>query len=592
MTTETRHRRPRWHETNSERWSRELADLDATGWPYKVTKTRMGVGLIVHYPLPSGESLRLRVRFPATYPWLPPDVFDADGQLGTARHVHARSRELCLMHDGDWDSNTTVAALLTGQVPRLMQAGQISVGGTVPAGLEVEGPEPVGNVIAGHAHTVIVNDIDVPTEADSGALLTRFSIGPQFRLGTGVVETIFAPGVRLDCDLDEERLSSFHVRVLGRWLRDPGYVPGETPAATWRRVAPRLAPLEATFEDEPARTYPPESLEIIGLLVPDEITHRTAGESWVFLGRIRGPKTKGQRRTFALDTQYLSRSLLTERTPAASILQHKDVVVVGLGAIGMPIAQDLAQSQVGRLLIIDPDRIDVRTGCRQAAGLMHANSPKAWWSKEVLSSLSPYCSVDAVRGRIEGLWEFPDDDPDAAWARELRQRLHTADVVVDACASPPISRFLSEIRRRAGKPLLVASGTAGGWGGIVTMLTSSTGCWACVEHARVDGELPAPPADATGMFTPIRCSEPTYQGARHQSQTIAMHASAVTIAHLTGEQMEGDYFVATMRDSNGRPIPVSWTAVPLPRHPACPLHGSESAAIDEPPTQTSKDAAA
>lgn len=526
----------KWHEANPARWARERAELDATGWAYRITRTRKGMGLLVNLPVLDIGVVRLQVRFRQSYPWVPPDVYDADGVLHGSRHVQARTRELCLVHYEDWNSNTTVAELLSSQVPRLVEANR---GGdtTLPrAGLEVPAPEPVVAAVTNHKMSLVVNDWDIPAGVDSGVLVTRFRIDHR-RLSGGIVESLHAPGLTLTCDLDEEQLSYFSVPVLGRWLRDQQYRAGESPSATWRRIAGRLQPLTVEAEGGLARIMPPEDVEVIGLLVPDEVSYRSAGESWIFLARVKA--ASGRRRIVRLGTQYFSRALLTERTPLSATLADKDVVVVGLGAIGMPLAQDLAQSGVGRMMLIDRDVVDPRTGSRQAGALFNTGRPKAALAVEVVSALAPYCEVDGISGSLEALWDHGDDPEHAALLRRVRTRLAQADLVVDATASLPITRLLSEVQRSAGQPLLVASGTAGGWGGVVTLLTQDTGCWACVEHARLDGLLPIPPADPDGWVTPARCSETTYTGPRFASQQIALHGSALAISHLTDQPMAG-----------------------------------------------------
>lgn len=187
------------------------------------------------------------------------------------------------------------------------------------------------------------------------------------------------------------------------------------------------------------------------------------------------------------------------------------------------------------------DVVDPTTLTRQSGGSLSLTGvAKVSLAKMLIEDAAPYCNVQATSGIVENLWDPVDDPASTRAAVEMRRTLATADLVIDATANPPVTRLLDRIRASVGKPLLVVSGTAGGWGGVVTMLTPDTGCWACVEHHRIDHSLPLPPADPDGWVTPTRCAQVTFTGARHQMQQIALHASAVAIGQLVGAPMGGD----------------------------------------------------
>ncbi|MBZ5735345.1 ThiF family adenylyltransferase [Nocardioides sp. TRM66260-LWL] len=561
-----------------------------------MTRQAGGLGLMVHYPLPAGagarrgvdeealpcgegRALRLRVRFPQTFPGFPPEVHDVDGGLAGLRHRSPLTGELCLVHAEDWHADTTLADLLTSQMPRILASHAVGEGVLPPEGLEVPVPESALDFLR-RRPPVIVTDAPIPAGVDDGVLLGRF-IATERRIGAGVIEAIYGPGFEVRTDLPAAQVERFKVSVLGRWLRDPDYTPGERPSVTWRRIAGRLRPLEtdidaATPDVAPDAVIDPAEGEVIGLLVPDEVAYRRAGESWVFLGRVKVNSSWGTRwRVIALGTQYLSRTLLAERTPVARQLAERSVVVVGLGSVGLPIAVDLAQSGVGRMMLIDRDIVDLATMTRQSGGsLTAAGVSKAGLAQVLIEDSAPYCEVRAVNVSVEHLWERFDDPVAAGVARQLRRALREADMVIDATANPCVTRLLDRVRSQAGKPLVVASGTAGGWGGVVTLLDGTGACWACIELHRTDGALPVPPASPDGWVTPRGCGALTFTGARHQMQQISLHASAVTIAHLTRQPMAGDYFVATMRTPDDEPTPIAWGSTPLTVHPVCLHHGT------------------
>ncbi|WP_344047539.1 ThiF family adenylyltransferase [Nocardioides panacihumi] len=566
---------PRWHHRLPERWKRELAELDekvaTSGWRYRVRWLSTGEAcLIVHYPLDESTTVPLLVEFHRTYPHFAPVVTDLDAVLAGARHRQVRDGTLCLVHAEDWDPQSTVAELIATQLPKLLAMNR----GEPPSGsatLEYPAPEPVALSIVSGEQAIIVGDHAMPAGVEQGALVMRFSSSGR-RLGSGVVERILGPGVDITTDLPDQQVARFPVAVAGRWIRDAGYQPGESATSAWHRISTRLHPLHIDAA-EPGSLSSPEVVEVIGLLVPDETAYRTRGESWVFLLRLHTSSGGGAEkvwRTHYRPTQYLSRALLAERTPVATKLAEKSVVLVGLGAIGMPLATDLVSAGLGSILCVDRDQVDVATGVRQPALLTWAGTAKAFQSQILLEEAAPYARINCIRASIESCWDQTPAAADRAAMRQIQSALASADLVICATANPAVTRFLGQLRQN--RPFLTVSGTASGWGGVVSLHTAQNGCWACVGHHRHDNALPVPPADPDGWLTPTRCADRTFRGERHLLHQIALHASAVAIGFLTDEPMRGEYCVASTRDTQGRAAPIAWTTTDLPVHPDCPLH--------------------
>lgn len=572
-----------WHRRYPDRWAHEKAALDAAGWKFTVARPRGRVRLHVAYPLPNVsepvQPARLTIDFPQTYPHFPPEVADHRGTFVDNRHRNPVTRGLCLLHEEDWSADMTVAQLLAEQMPKLLSAaGQQDV----PTGVEAPAPIPVASAVNTTLPALTVPEAPVPTGVDQGALMVRFGTNSAMtRLAAGTVEAILGPGLEIRTELSGDKLRPFFVPVYGRWLRDPDYTPGEAPATVWRRIRGGLATLLHEEQSDQARATDPNEMEVIGLLVPDETGHRQHGESWVFLLRTRTTHRdrhdRSRRRwvTEYLQTQYLSRAAVAARTPIARALADKTVVVVGAGAVGAQIAQDLAQSGLGQLVIIDPDRVDVATGSRQVAAPASAGAPKAFEVAAAIGQMCPFTTAEGYAFSVADAWD-PHPSPLArARCGEARRVLIAADLVVDATANPAATRFLAGLRRAHRRAFLHASATAGAWGGVVALLAPDagcTGCWACVEHARADGLLPVPAADPAGWVNPPRCGEVTFQGARHDLHQLSLMAARVAAHHLAVDPLDGDYFVASLRDRHGRPIPIGWTSAHLVRHPACPLH--------------------
>ena len=69
------------------------------------------------------------------------------------------------------------------------------------------------------------------------------------------------------------------------------------------------------------------------------------------------------------------------------------VAVCGLGGLGSNTAISLARAGVGRLHLIDFDRVDISNLHRQQYGVSQLGMLKTEAMKQILSEISPYCNV-------------------------------------------------------------------------------------------------------------------------------------------------------------------------------------------------------
>lgn len=120
------------------------------------------------------------------------------------------------------------------------------------------------------------------------------------------------------------------------------------------------------------------------------------------------------------------------------------VLVAGAGGLGCPVLQYLAAAGVGRLLIVDHDRVDESNLHRQPLYRMSdLGEAKARAAAAALRQLNPQV---AVEGAVERL--TPANA--AAWVSR-------ADVVIDAADSLALTYILSDECLRQGKPLVSSS---------------------------------------------------------------------------------------------------------------------------------------
>ena len=130
--------------------------------------------------------------------------------------------------------------------------------------------------------------------------------------------------------------------------------------------------------------------------------------------------------------------------PGQARLAAASVAVVGAGGLGCAALPYLAAAGVGRLTIIDPDRVAESNLHRQPLYRMSdLGSLKASAARAALLALNPAVKIDAL--------------PERLTPANAAAVVAAADVVVDAADSFAVTYALSDACQEAGKPLVSAS---------------------------------------------------------------------------------------------------------------------------------------
>lgn len=135
-----------------------------------------------------------------------------------------------------------------------------------------------------------------------------------------------------------------------------------------------------------------------------------------------------------------------------SMPRDRTALVVGLGGIGAPAAAVLARSNLGRLVLVDPDVVEVSNLHRQVLYReADVGRPKAEVAAERLRALAPAARIEGRRLRVE--------------VSNAREALAGADVVVDGTDTFESKFLLDDACAALGLPLVHAAAT--GWAGRV-----------------------------------------------------------------------------------------------------------------------------
>ena len=183
------------------------------------------------------------------------------------------------------------------------------------------------------------------------------------------------------------------------------------------------------------------------------------------------------------------------------------VLVVGAGGLGSPVLLYLAAAGVGRLTIVDDDRVSVSNLQRQVVhDTPSAGGLKVESAAARLRALNPDVEVTALATRL---------DADGA-----RQLVPGFDVVVDGSDNFETRYALSDACVAAGVPNVY--GSVQGWGGEATVLCAKAApCYRCMHPVPPPaGSVPA--CSDTGVLGPI----PGIVGAVQATEVLKLLAGA------------------------------------------------------------------
>ncbi|HWP66711.1 MAG TPA: HesA/MoeB/ThiF family protein [Candidatus Limnocylindria bacterium] len=230
-------------------------------------------------------------------------------------------------------------------------------------------------------------------------------------------------------------------------------------------------------------------------------------------------------------------------TLATDPLARARVLVAGIGGLGAPAAEALADAGVGMLGLVDPDVVELSNLHRQPLyDERDVGRPKVAVAAERLQARAPALHVDCERRAVaEG------DAP----------LLARFDVIVDGTDSIEAKFLLNDLAVAADRPL-VHAGVVGGRAQLLTVLPRRTACYRCVF------ESPPPPEDAVsctaaGVLGPL----PVLAGALQAAEVIRVLRGVLPA--FADRLLAIDVWSGT------------WRSVPLARRLTCAACGAGTA---------------
>jgi molybdopterin-synthase adenylyltransferase len=219
-------------------------------------------------------------------------------------------------------------------------------------------------------------------------------------------------------------------------------------------------------------------------------------------------------------------------------LLDSQVLIVGLGGLGSPVAMYLAASGVGHLVLVDHDRVELTNLQRQ---ILHTTNTlgldKAASANQTLTALNPDIELIAINRRLS--------EP------ELAERVRLADVVVDASDNFD-TRFAINRACVAEKTPLV-SGAVVRFEGQVAVFRldqASSPCYRCLYH---ESDEPEEPCAVFGVLAPAAGIIGSIQATETLKTLLGM-----------GESLAGRLLLLDA-------LTMEWREIKLRKDPDCPV---------------------
>jgi molybdopterin/thiamine biosynthesis adenylyltransferase len=363
------------------------------------------------------------------------------------------------------------------------------------------------------------------------------------------------------------------IEVVGAWKRVPDHPP-ERPdrLVAWLHeyhepfVQAQISYARQTGQAERRPDLP----AVCAFVYPDEGPDRgQSHDAWLYVAFHPGGEL-GVARSLSLreDERWI-------RQPQMRPLADSTVAVLGVGALGSQLADQLAKSGVGRLILLDHDVLSVGNRVRHQLDMADVGRGKAAALADRMRRVDPWIQIDVLPfqlGIASGDVQAVDDRVIAA--------LETCETLVNATARSVTGSYISLIANELDMPAIHAWVTAGAWGArLLRQRPGHSACWDCFafseERPPTGVEVPRLAHDPHGgEVTERGCADPTFTGPGFELAAAAAACARLTVQTLLDDADRyplADYDLVSIqfRDETSARTTTQYTDLPI--HPDCEL---------------------
>ena len=571
---------PRWERRFPGRFQWELDEFQKANVHPSINDDALVQGrldLSFEWPL-DDKLIPLRAIYPDSYPFLRPHIYVTNPAFFPKRHYSPIDGNLCLLgrDSRQWSSSWTVPELLRNQLRDAFE----NAGDEDPQG---EPAEVWWNNLGRPGSYCLIDSSWSLLSASSPGKLKLSYVAKVDSAG----EPVFCAVVKSVTDATGQEVAAWH-GAMPRALQ--GEVVREM-EITWDRWSTELLPVPQ-FQDQniglaelwKGRINPASAFDfavsskrgqVHAFLYPTETQFQRQGESWLFIlaaGKrtafYPGKKESSPLEAFVIRTFRAGPSDLISRAPAVSGLSTKSVSVIGTGAVGAPLAIELARNGVKEIRLLDFDVVEPGNIVRWPLGSSAWGELKTKALADFIESEYPATKVSCTNHPLGAF--SPDGNGDST---VLEAALGGVDLVIDGTASFGTTSLLQDEASARSLPLLVLYASPSVAGGVVALFAPEGGCPVCLECAWQDelNTIVPPPGmfEEAELVQPPGCAERTFSGTFFDLQELPMQAMRVATGILASDQPSSSaVYTLAFQEENGIRIP-SWRMVSLPVHPQC-----------------------
>ncbi|MBT4482544.1 MAG: hypothetical protein HOC71_02580 [Candidatus Latescibacteria bacterium] len=163
------------------------------------------------------------------------------------------------------------------------------------------------------------------------------------------------------------------------------------------------------------------------------------------------------------------------KTPDFTGIDDFTVLIVGVGSVGSRIAVDLARAGVEKLILVDPDRVDVKNLCRSEYFADQIFEGKVHALRDTLHRINPTVEVETF------FWDFLNIPSEI-----IDSLISSADLVIQGADSPFVPTTVNRLAYHK-KPVVYAGLFNNAFSGFVLYtLPGLTPCYECIMPERGD----------------------------------------------------------------------------------------------------------
>jgi molybdopterin/thiamine biosynthesis adenylyltransferase len=558
-----------WWERNERAIEQEARWLEDAGYDFKLDRAMLDQGKVVVFR----GHLRLGARMVEAVVAYPPAYGDGDHPIVVAPELEiGRHRSpdgtLCLTHDVLGTEPPMCGAEAVARAERLWELWEHDPDRL--AAEEADVPDPWANYVEHtESSALVLIDVDATGGVRGYFRAELTNLGPLRGVVTQVRTTQPTPAV-LEVGAPARVLAG-PTQITGPWKRLEAAPPllGPQDLTRWLYDNHREildAAVELARHDQPRDR--PELPALVGLVYPDEGPGRgETHDAWLFAAVRLSDRAIAFPRPFHLhrDERWL-------RQPELEILDSRHVGILGLGALGSPIAADLARAGVGAVTLVDFDIVTLANRVRHDRDLAETGNRKVHAVEGRLRRINPFLTVQSVPLRYGGV-----SSGTVGSAQTLDDRVSDAlaacDLIVNASAHGVAGSRVSRLGAETETPVVHVWVSAGAWGArILIQRPGRSGCWDCLALAQQDSlDVPSVSADPSPKTVAERgCADLTFTGPNFE----IAHAAASTVRIVTQELSDGHYPAAdfdlatlTFRTESSARLSGAYTRLSI--HPRC-----------------------